>query len=105
MPIYEYQCEDCQKRSTVFFPTFSAVKDATCEHCGSTHLRRLISLVAAVRAGEDSGADPGGDDHGAGHGRGHGPGAGDFGGMEGGDFGDEGEMPEFGGDDLGDDDY
>lgn len=103
MPIYEYQCEDCQKRSTVFFPTFSAVKDAVCEHCGSSHVRRLISLVAAVRASEEAGADLGGDGHGAGNG--HGMGAGDFGGMEGDGFGDEGEVPEFGGDDLGDDDY
>jgi putative FmdB family regulatory protein len=100
VPIYEYQCEDCQKRSTIFFATFSAAKDAACEHCGSTHLRRLISLVAAVRAREDSGADLGSDDHG----HGPGPGAGEFGGMAGGGFGDEGEVPEFGGDDLGEDD-
>jgi putative FmdB family regulatory protein len=63
MPIYEYRCEDCRKESTVFFPTFSAVTSAVCEHCGSANVRRLISLVAAVhRSDEDLGTDMGGDD-------------------------------------------
>ena len=45
MPIYEYRCQSCSQRVSVFFRTFSASTDATptCSQCGSESLNRLIS--------------------------------------------------------------
>jgi putative FmdB family regulatory protein len=80
MPIYEYRCEECGKRSTSLLPSYSSA-DPPCPHCGKPALRRLVSTFATVSSGEGDGGDDfddgggGGDDDG---------GDGDFGG---GDFG------------------
>jgi putative FmdB family regulatory protein len=89
VPIYEYRCEECGKKSSTLLPSFSA-PDPTCPHCGKPALRRLVSTFATISSG-DAGGDFGG-------------GGGDFGGDDmGGD--DDG----FGGDDsgggYGDDDF
>jgi putative FmdB family regulatory protein len=85
MPIYEYRCEECGKRSTSLLPSYSS-PDPPCPHCGKPALRRLVSSFATVSSGE---SDDGGDfDEGGGGGD-------DFGGDD--DFG--------GGDFGGDDDY
>ena len=65
MPIYEYRCEECGKRSSALLPSFSS-PDPTCPHCGKPALRRLVSTFATVHSGEDSGDDFGGDDLGGG---------------------------------------
>ena len=64
MPIYEYRCEDCQKRSSALLPSYSA-PDPACPHCGKKRLRRLVSSFATVRS-ESGGTDfgDGGDDFG-----------------------------------------
>ena len=59
MPIYEYRCEECGKRSTSLLPSFSS-PDPACPHCGKQRLRRLVSSFATVRSeegGDDFGAD------------------------------------------------
>jgi putative FmdB family regulatory protein len=55
MPIYEYRCNDCRKRVTVYWRSFSEVEtsQARCPACGSEDLTRLISRVAVLRS-EDS---------------------------------------------------
>jgi putative FmdB family regulatory protein len=53
LPIYEYRCHACRKRTSVFVRTFGAPEDATCEHCGSTETSRLISRVAVLRSESD----------------------------------------------------
>jgi len=55
MPIYEYRCNDCRKRVTVYWRSFSEVETARarCPACGSEDLTRLISRVALLRS-EDS---------------------------------------------------
>ncbi len=55
MPVYEYRCPACKKKSTVFFRSFSQVSDTspTCSHCGGGGLIRLISRVARLRSGDD----------------------------------------------------
>ena len=57
MPIYEYRCQDCRRRVSLFFRSFSKTEDEpTCPRCGGTHLNRVISRVAVVRS-EDSRLD------------------------------------------------
>lgn len=85
MPIYEYRCEDCGKRSSALLASYSS-KDPACPHCGKPALRRLVSTFATVSSGDD-----GGDDYGAGDD--------DFGGGD--EYGGGGD-DDFGG---GDDDF
>lgn len=76
MPIYEYRCEECGKRSSALLASYSS-SDPVCPHCGKHALRRLVSTFATVSGGE---SDDGGDDFTGGDD--------DFGaGDEGGDFG------------------
>lgn len=57
MPIYEYRCQDCRRRVSLFFRSFSTTEDEpTCPRCGGAHLDRVISRVAVVRS-EDSHLD------------------------------------------------
>lgn len=58
MPIYEYRCRDCRRRINIFWRSFSQAADgeATCPHCGSHNLSRLVSKVAVLRS-EDSRLD------------------------------------------------
>jgi putative FmdB family regulatory protein len=88
MPIYEYRCEACGKRSTALLPSFAS-PDPACPHCGKPALRRLVSTFATTRSSEDAGDDFGGDS---------------FGGDDMGGGADDFEGPE-GGFDGGDDDY
>jgi putative FmdB family regulatory protein len=54
MPIYEYRCNDCRKRVTVYWRSFSEVETAParCPACNGTDLTRLISRVAVLRSEE-----------------------------------------------------
>jgi putative FmdB family regulatory protein len=66
MPIYEYRCEACGKRSTSLLPSYSS-PDPPCPHCGKPALRRLVSTFATVSSGDSDGGDDfdqggGGDD-------------------------------------------
>ena len=65
MPIYEYRCEECGKKSSALLPSFSS-PDPLCPHCGKPGLRRLVSTFATVSSGDDGGDDfgGGGDDFG-----------------------------------------
>jgi putative FmdB family regulatory protein len=49
MPIYEYQCENCNRRFEVMQRMTEPVL-ATCEKCGG-HVRRLISQTSFVLKG------------------------------------------------------
>ncbi|MEX0749277.1 MAG: zinc ribbon domain-containing protein [Dehalococcoidia bacterium] len=53
MPIYEYRCLACKKRTSVFVRSVSSDVHAACEHCGGKKLTRLISRVAVHRGGGD----------------------------------------------------
>jgi putative FmdB family regulatory protein len=68
MPIYEYRCEECGKRSSSLLTSYST-PDPACPHCGKPALRRLVSTFATVSSGESDGGDDfdgGGDDGGGG---------------------------------------
>ncbi len=49
MPIYEYRCHACRRRTSVFIRSVIAAPVPTCEHCGSAQLSRLFSRVAVLR--------------------------------------------------------
>jgi putative FmdB family regulatory protein len=53
VPIYEYGCKACRRRTSVFVRSVSSTVEAVCEHCGSRDVARLISRVAVVRSGDD----------------------------------------------------
>ena len=53
MPIYEFRCNRCQRRTSVFSRSIGAPVTAVCEHCASRDLSRLISRVAVLRSDED----------------------------------------------------
>jgi putative FmdB family regulatory protein len=61
MPIYEYRCEECGKRSSALLSSYSS-PDPACPHCGKPALRRLVSTFATVSSGETEGGGDGGDD-------------------------------------------
>jgi putative FmdB family regulatory protein len=87
MPIYEYRCEECGKRSTSLLPSYSS-PDPPCPLCGKPALKRLVSTFATASSGENDGGDfgdmGGGDDD---MGGGDDYGGGGFGG--GGGYGDD----------------
>jgi putative FmdB family regulatory protein len=61
MPIYEYRCRDCGKRSSVLVLSLNPSALPTCKHCQSTRLDRIMSRFAAPKSEEarlESLADP-----------------------------------------------
>lgn len=52
MPIYEYRCEDCKRRVSVFVKRMGQEADS-CPRCGGAHLVRLWSRFAMTRSEED----------------------------------------------------
>jgi putative FmdB family regulatory protein len=61
MPIYEYRCAGCKRKTTVLTLRVSEAVEPTCEHCGGRDLTRLMSRFATVRS-EDSRLDDLADD-------------------------------------------
>lgn len=53
MPIYEFRCLACKRRTSIFVRSVSSPVRAKCEHCGSARLARMISKVAVHRGGID----------------------------------------------------
>lgn len=61
MPIYEYECQGCQRRLSLLIRTLSAAEAPRCPRCGSAALSRLMSRFATVKSEDarlDSLADP-----------------------------------------------
>jgi len=54
VPIYEFRCNGCRRRTSVFTRSIGAPPTAICEHCGSSDLSRLMSRVAVHRSEGDS---------------------------------------------------
>jgi putative FmdB family regulatory protein len=91
VPIYEYRCDGCGKRSSALLASYSSA-DPACPHCGKPALRRLVSTFATLRSGEGGGGDDHGHDHDEFGGGDDFAGGDDFGGDDyggGGDFGDD----------------
>lgn len=61
MPIYEYRCAACRKKTTVITLSVGAAVDPVCRHCGGRSMEKLVSRVAVKRSEEsrlESLADP-----------------------------------------------
>lgn len=61
MPIYEYSCQECRKRSSFLVINPRRPRSIVCRHCGSLKLDRLLSRFAAPKSEEarlESLADP-----------------------------------------------
>lgn len=46
MPIYEFMCQDCRRKTSFLVRSMSELSDSTCSFCGSTKLCRLVSNFA-----------------------------------------------------------
>lgn len=53
MPIYEYRCNNCRRRTEVFVQGFSSPPNPTCTRCGSEDLTRIFSKFAVRRSKSD----------------------------------------------------
>jgi len=61
MPIYEFRCEDCGRRSDFLVLSAHEAFEPVCKHCKSHRMKRLISRVRVIRSEEsrlESLADP-----------------------------------------------
>ncbi len=49
MPIYEYRCAACRRRTSLFVRSATSSVRPKCEHCGSSKVTRLMSRFAVHR--------------------------------------------------------
>jgi putative FmdB family regulatory protein len=47
MPLYEFQCIECDRSFEELVRTSTATADVKCPECGSDHVRRKVSLFAS----------------------------------------------------------
>ena len=50
MPLYEYRCNECRRRTTKLVRSLSEPFSPSCDHCPSTNLTRLISRFTVQRS-------------------------------------------------------
>ena len=52
MPLYEYLCLDCTKRSTILVLSLANQTPAGCSHCASTRVERILSRFVSPKSEE-----------------------------------------------------
>jgi putative FmdB family regulatory protein len=52
MPLHEFLCLDCEKRSTVLVLNLANQVPATCSHCASARVERILSRFASPKSEE-----------------------------------------------------
>jgi putative FmdB family regulatory protein len=54
MPVYEYRCGACRRRSSHLFRTFASIAVPACPHCGAPpeQMQKLISRVTVLKSEE-----------------------------------------------------
>jgi putative FmdB family regulatory protein len=52
VPIYEYACQECHRRSSILILSPGPHGSARCRHCGSSKLDRLLSSFASPKSEE-----------------------------------------------------
>jgi putative FmdB family regulatory protein len=60
MPIYEFECRDCHRKTTALVLTRARISDVRCKRCGSANLEKLVSRFATPKS-EDARMDALGD--------------------------------------------
>jgi putative FmdB family regulatory protein len=50
MPVYEYSCNACSAKVSIFVRSINSEVNCVCDRCGSTDLRRLVSSFRVLRA-------------------------------------------------------
>lgn len=50
MPVYEFFCQSCGRKSSFFVRTVSSALDPVCQACGGRELRRAVSSFAYHRS-------------------------------------------------------
>ncbi len=61
MPIYEFRCQRCGRKTTALVLTRERIGDVRCKPCGSADLVKLVSRFATVKSEDarlDALADP-----------------------------------------------
>jgi putative FmdB family regulatory protein len=61
MPIYEYECQDCHRKSSFLIMKKEEISSLSCKKCNSPRLQRIVSRVNVVKSEEarlESLADP-----------------------------------------------
>jgi putative FmdB family regulatory protein len=53
VPIYEYRCRACRKKSTILILNPSNPPPLVCRHCGGGDLEKLVSRIAILRSEDD----------------------------------------------------
>jgi putative FmdB family regulatory protein len=53
MPVYEFTCNGCGARVSLFTRSITSEVKGVCDRCGSADLQRIISKVAILRAPMD----------------------------------------------------
>ncbi len=53
MPVYEYRCGDCKKRSSFLIRSFQEKTQLVCPFCHRGNLNRIFSRFAMVHSEED----------------------------------------------------
>ena len=52
MPIYEYLCSDCRRRSSMLVLSVKSAASINCPHCGSSQVERVMSRFATPQSEE-----------------------------------------------------
>jgi putative FmdB family regulatory protein len=50
MPLHEYECQTCEARFDRL-TTLAGADEVACARCGSTEVRRLLSVIAGLGGG------------------------------------------------------
>jgi len=51
MPVYEYRCPRCRRRTSSYFLTFAEVRAPACPRCAQS-MEKLVSLFSTVKSEE-----------------------------------------------------
>jgi putative FmdB family regulatory protein len=43
MPVYEYNCQGCKRKVSVYFKRYDDAASATCPNCGSKDMKKIFS--------------------------------------------------------------